>query len=83
MRLHVSGLQTRSLFGQYRFRVLGGNNEILAWGESYVDKRDCLAMLEALMPNGSIIEGRADRATSEPNPSRTPPSQYEQGEVKP
>jgi uncharacterized protein YegP (UPF0339 family) len=48
--------------GQFRFRVVSGNNEIIAWGESYVDKDDCLAALEALLPVGCpIVQGTALR----------------------
>ncbi len=48
--------------GQYRFRVLATNGEILAWGESYARKEDCLAALKALLwGNGPIVEGTAQR----------------------
>ena len=49
--------------GEFRFRVVAANNEILAWGESYVDKDDCLAALEALCHGAPIIKGKAYRAT--------------------
>ena len=50
--------------GDYCFRVVGGNNEIISWGESYLDKADCLAALRALCPEPiPIIQGYVDRAS--------------------
>lgn len=45
----------------FRFRVVGGNNEILAWGEAYARKDECLATLRALCHGAPIIEGKAER----------------------
>jgi uncharacterized protein YegP (UPF0339 family) len=43
----------------WRFRIKAANGEVIATGESYVDKRDAIAAVEALVPEGTPIEVQA------------------------
>lgn len=40
----------------WRFRVKGSNGEIMAVGEAYESKSDCLAAVEALVPQLEPVE---------------------------
>jgi len=40
----------------WRFRVKGGNGEIMAVGEAYESKSDCLAAVGALVPQLEPVE---------------------------
>jgi uncharacterized protein YegP (UPF0339 family) len=42
--------------GQYRFRVLARNGEIIAEGESYSNKSDAIDVLEQHFSNASIVD---------------------------
>lgn len=42
--------------GQYRYRILARNSEIIAEGESYTRKGDCIDVLEAHFPTASIVD---------------------------
>lgn len=40
----------------WRFRIKGGNGEVIATGESYSRKADALAAVAALVPEGTPVE---------------------------
>lgn len=42
--------------GQYRYRILARNSEIIAEGESYLRKRDCIDVLEQHFANASVVD---------------------------
>lgn len=42
--------------GEYRFRVLARNGEIIAQGESYKRRQDAVDVLEAHFPFASIVD---------------------------
>jgi uncharacterized protein YegP (UPF0339 family) len=45
---------------EWRFRTLGANGEVLWWGEGYHDEGDCLATLEASLPDDVPIHKVTD-----------------------
>jgi len=42
--------------GQFRFRVIARNGEIIAEGESYLHKQDAVDVLEQHFPTASIVD---------------------------
>lgn len=46
----------RDTAGQFRFRVLARNGEIIAEGESYRHHQDAVDVLEAHFPYASIVD---------------------------
>ena len=62
-QLYMSG-------NQYRWRLLAGNNENIASGESYINKSDCLAAINLV--KGSSDAPVKDR-TASPAPAASQP----------
>lgn len=46
----------RGIDGQWRYRILAANSEIIAEGESYLHKQDCVDVLEQHFPDVKIVE---------------------------
>lgn len=42
--------------GEFRFRVLARNGEIIAEGESYLHKQDAMDVLEQHFPYASVVD---------------------------
>jgi uncharacterized protein YegP (UPF0339 family) len=46
----------QDIAGQYRWRILARNGEVIAEGESYHNKQDALDVLEAHFPAASVVD---------------------------
>jgi uncharacterized protein YegP (UPF0339 family) len=46
----------KDIAGQYRWRILARNGEVIAEGESYRNRQDAVEVLEAHFPNASLVD---------------------------
>lgn len=46
----------KDLAGQYRFRILAANGEIIMEGEAYTRKEHAIDVLEAHYPNATVVD---------------------------
>lgn len=56
MKAIVKKVSHGKLKGQFRFILKGNNNEIIATGETYTQKHNCLEVLQSFFPNFEIID---------------------------
>ena len=55
-RVEIGWGELYQIIGGWRLRIVGSNGEIIAYGESYVNKADAVAALRALVGNHEVRE---------------------------